>query len=293
MKALFLINRRSGPRRGGVDVGDLIPRHWRGEHEIVGCERKEDLDAIVDRAEAAGFDVAFAVGGDGTVHELAKRLVHRRIALGIIPTGSGNGMARHLGIPMDAAAAIAVAARGEIVDVDSASVNGIPFVGVMGLGFDAEIAARFAESHARGLQSYVQAGLTAYSAFTAHEYEITTPETTVRERALVVAVANSAHYGNNARIAPIASIRDGLLDVVIVREPSIARGLLLIRRLFDGTIHLSPFVTMLKATSMTIHRAVAGPAHLDGEPVTLPADLTVQIHPRSLRVLVPQGLANL
>lgn len=293
MKALFLVNRRSGPQRAVADREALIREHWREPHQIVGCERKEDLDGIIDRAEADGFEVAFAVGGDGTVHELAKRLVHRRIALGIIPTGSGNGMARHIGMPMDPAAAVVTASTGEIVEIDSASANGTPFIGVMGLGFDAEIAARFAESRSRGLQAYVQAGLTAYAAFTAHEYEITIGGSTIVEQALVVAVANSAHYGNNARIAPIASIRDGLLDVVVVKEPSIARGLLLIRRLFDGSIHQSSFVKMLRATSVHIRRQIAGPAHLDGEAVTLPADIDVEVHPRSLRVLVPRASAGL
>lgn len=289
MKALFLINEKSGRRRD-LDLPELIRRSlgsW--ETEILPCGRKEDLDGIIDRAEAEGFEVVFAVGGDGTVHETAKRLIGRKPALGILPTGSGNGFARHIHLPMDPAAALAACQRASIVTIDTAEVNGRPFLGVMGVGFDALVADRFASSSVRGLETYVKEGVRSFSDFRAEEYEIVTPTETLHRKAFVVAVANSGQYGNNARVAPLASLRDGLLDIVIVNDTSIVNVPLLVARLFAGTFHRSNFVTTLQAAEVTIRRQTDGPAHLDGEPVTLGREMVVRVVAGSLRVLVPEG----
>lgn len=288
MKALFLINERSGRRRD-LDLGAVIRDacgSW--STELLPCERKEDLDAIVDRAEQEGFDAVFAVGGDGTVHETAKRLIGRKPALGILPTGSGNGFARHLGLPLEPAATLAACSEAEIVTIDTAEVNGMPFIGVMGIGFDALVADRFATSTTRGLQTYVQEGLRAFADYKAEEYEIATATETIQRRAFVVAIANSGQYGNNARVAPLASLRDGLLDIVIVNDTSLLNVPLLLARLFSGSFHQSNFVTTLQSAEVTIRRENAGPAHLDGEPVTLGNELHVRVRPQSLRVLVPR-----
>lgn len=283
-----MINPRSGRRRDR-DVPELIRRTWKGHLEVVACGAKDDLDAIAGRAEQEQFDVVFAVGGDGTVHETARRLIGRNPALGILPTGSGNGFARHLGIPADLEAALLSCRGGRIVDIDTASVNGHPFVGVMGLGFDAVVADRFASSTARGLETYVREGLAAFAHFTTEEYEVTAGGRTIRQKAFVIAVANSGQYGNNARVAPLASLQDGLLDLVIVSDTSLIGAALLLGRLFSGTFHRSHSVTTLQTDQLIIRRSGAGVAHLDGEPMTLPAELHVQVKPRSLRLLVPDS----
>lgn len=292
MKALFLVNERSGRKRG-FDVAELIRRTSSFDTEIHSCGRKEDLDAIVDRAEAEGFDVVFAVGGDGTVHETAKRLVGRKPALGILPIGSGNGFARHIGLPLDPATSLDASREGRIVTIDTAEVNGHSFLGVMGIGFDALVADRFAASPVRGLKTYVREGLRAFTDFHAEEYEVTWGGETVRQRAFVIAVANASQYGNNARIAPLASLQDGLLDIVIVHDIRLLAAPMLIARLFYGNLHRSNSVTMIQSAEVTIRRASAGPAHLDGEPVALPEELRVQIIPRSLRLLVPDEVARI
>ena len=288
MKALFIINERSGTKRK-YDVAEVIRRASPFEHEIVACGRKEDLDPIIDRAESESLDVVFAVGGDGTVHETAKRLVGRKLALGILPIGSGNGFARHIGLSGDPVRALTSCRGGRLVTIDTASVNDHPFLGVMGIGFDAVIADRFATSTVRGLQTYVREGLRAFVQFNAEEYEITTNGNTVRRRAFVIAVANSGQYGNNARIAPLASLQDGLLDVVIVDDTHFLSAASLIARLFSGSFHRASGVTSLQTTEVVIRRPSAGPAHLDGEPVTLGEELRVRVIPRSLRLLVPDG----
>ena len=292
MKALFLVNERAGARRK-FDVAEVIRRAAVCEFEIVSCGEKSDLPAIVDRAERDGFDVVYAVGGDGTVHETAKHLIGRRIALGILPIGSGNGFARHIGLPLDPAESIRACRAANIVTIDTAEVNGTPFLGVMGVGFDALIAERFASSDVRGLKTYVREGIRAFRHFHGEEYEIALASKTITRRAFVVAVANSGQYGNNARIAPLASLRDGLLDVVIVDDASLLRALLLLPSLFRGTIHRAAGVTWLQAAEVVVRRPTAGPAQLDGEPYTLPAELHVRVRPQSLRVLVPEGARRL
>jgi diacylglycerol kinase (ATP) len=292
LRAVYVVNARAGRRRT-FDIAELIRRHSPFDHELIACGAKEDLDAIIEDAETRGVGVLFAVGGDGTVHETAKRLIGRQVALGIIPIGSGNGLARHLSIPMDPVAAIGCGSGGRIVAIDSATVNGLPFAGVMGLGFDAEIAHRFASSGVRGLQTYVREGLAALTGFRAQTYEIEAEGVSARPRALVVAVANSAQYGNDARIAPGASLTDGLLDVVIVEDASLASAPMRLARLFTGSFDRASGVTMFRATRLTIRREAEGHAHLDGEPVVLPAELEIAVHPASLRVLLPDGAGAL
>lgn len=292
MKALFVVNERAGTRRK-YDVAEQIRRGSPFTHEIVSCARKEDLEAIIDHAERDSIDVVFAVGGDGTVHEVAKRLIGRKPALGIMPIGSGNGFARHIGLPVDPAITLQSCGAGRIVTIDTATVNDQPFLGVMGIGFDAVIAHRFATSHARGLKTYVEEGIHAFASFAAEEYEITANETTMRHKAFVIAIANSGQYGNNARVAPLASLQDGLLDVVIVRSARFFDVPFLITRLFLGTFHRARGVTSLQTPEVRITREAAGPAHLDGEPVSLPADLHVRVVPQSLRLLVPDAMTAL
>jgi YegS/Rv2252/BmrU family lipid kinase len=305
VKALFLVNERSGRRRK-FDIADVIRRSAECSFEIVPCGAKEELPGIVDRAERDGFDVLYAVGGDGTVHETAKHLVGRAPALGILPIGSGNGFARHIGLPLDAADAIRACAAGTIVEIDTAEVNGMPFVGVMGLGFDALVAERFASSTVRGLGTYLTEGIAAFRNYTSDEYEVhvgaaalsgtATAEGSgrhIRARAFVIAIANSGQYGNNARIAPLASLRDGLLDLVIIEDASLLRALLLLPPLFRGTLHRASGVTSLQTPEVTIRRSAKGAAHLDGEPYALPAELRIRVVPRSLRLLVPAGVGRI
>ena len=291
MKSLFILNPRSGRRRRG-DIAEAIRRGcagWAAEIDVTSCDSKDDLDGIIANASRNGVKVVYAVGGDGTVHEIARRLVNTELALGIIPVGSGNGLARHLGIPLSAEAALATCGDGVIETIDSATVNGLPFFGVMGIGLDATIAERFASSTTRGMRTYVRLGLRTFLGFRAEEYEVDIDGAKQRRKALVLAIANSSQYGNNARIAPLASLQDGLLDVVIIESASWFAAPRMLMRLFDGTFLRSKGVRFIQARDVTIRRATAGPAHVDGEPITLPETLAVKVVPRSLRVLMPRA----
>ena len=289
MKALFIVNRRSGVRRRR-DVTKLIRESCPWDYGIAESERKEDLDWIIRDANA---DVVFAVGGDGTVHEVARRLIGKRAALGVLPTGSGNGFARHVGLPMNPRLSLQACAQMRIEEIDTATVNGTPFIGTMGIGFDAWVAEQFASSKVRGLQTYAAIALRGFLRYRATEYDIAIDGLHHHRFALIVAIANASQYGNNARIAPLASLQDGLLDVVIVDRLSPLAIPAAGARLFRGTLDRAQGVSMTRGRIIEIGRPEAGAAHLDGEPVTLPATLRIEIVPRSLRVLVPDAIRNL
>jgi diacylglycerol kinase (ATP) len=289
LKALFLINARSGARKR-YDLEALIRDtcSWTG-YQLSLCERKEDLDELIDAAERDGHEVIYAVGGDGTVHEIAKRLAGRALALGILPTGSGNGLARHIGVPVDPRRALAACAAGRVMQVDMGEVNGTKFAGVMGIGLDAEVAHRFHTSAVRGMKTYLREGFRAYRQHRADELTITIDGETIRRPAFVLAIANSAQYGNGAVIAPGASMTDGLLDVILIEPVSLPRAAILLTRLFAGTLPRSGAVIHRQGREITIVRREAGPAHLDGEPVTLAQELRIRVHPGALRLLVPDA----
>ncbi len=295
MKCLFLVNARSGARRR-LDIHDLVRqgcRDWQPAATIIASERKEDLDAIMESAEQEGVDVICAVGGDGTVHEVAKRLIGRHAALAILPTGSGNGFARHLGVPLNPLKAIDSICSGRIETIDAGEVNGLRFLGTFGVGFDALVAHRFAQQHARGLRTYVTEAATAYFSYVPETYRLTTGGNVTEVSAFALAVANSNQYGNEAKIAPRASLQDGLLDVVAISAPSMFTAPSLLARLFGGSFDRAMGVTSLQVDDILIERSQEGAAHLDGEPITLPSVMRVRVLPRALKVVVPIGRQNI
>jgi len=288
LKTLFLVNARSGPNRKR-DVVSLIRNHCNWQHEIVPCRSIAELDDVIESAISREIRAVFAVGGDGTVHEVAKRLIATDLALGVLPTGSGNGFARHLGLPMELRATLHACRGQRIETIDTATVNGTPFINMTGIGFDAWIADAFSSAGTRGLATYVRVGLRGFARYEAEDYELTVDGITSRHRAIVIAVANASQYGNNARVAPLASMQDGILDVTLIERAPLFRVPMLAAQLFSGTFHRARGVTTLRGRAITVRRATAGFAHLDGEPVTLPELLTIAIVPRSLRVVVPDA----
>jgi diacylglycerol kinase (ATP) len=296
MRILFLVNPRSGPRRDRERLQDAIHSEARRlalDFEVVLSQSKEELEDILQTAEKSGVDVVCAVGGDGTVSEIGKRLIGRGMALAVLPLGSGNGFARHLGIDLDPMKALRGIPGGRIERIDTGRVNGVPFLGVCGIGFDAVVAHRFASSSVRGLRTYLREGVIGYVTYRDEEVDLIVSNNRRHGGAFVLAVANSSQYGNDARIAPLASLQDGLLDVCIVRRFPLLAAPFILRSLFQGTLNRSRYVECMKVSAITVERTREGPAHIDGEPLILPSTLAFEVAPRSLSVLVPASTGRL
>lgn len=242
-------------------------------------------------AAQAGCEQVVAVGGDGTMNEVAQALLHTPAALALVPCGSGNGLALHLGLPLsplDALTLIA-GAGARVATLDTGVADGWPFFNAMGLGLDADVSHRFNGLVQRGLPGYVRTAWAAVRNLRPERVGITGSEFREEVDVLLVAVANSDQYGNNARIAPGACVDDGLLDLVAVAPVGLGGAALLAMRLFAGTIDQSAHVRHRRGPRFTIERAAPGLIHTDGETHLAGVRVDVAVRPRSLRVLVPQA----
>lgn len=171
---------------------------------------------LARKAAADGYDVVIAVGGDGTVNEVATGLVGSTTALAIVPTGSGNGLARHLGIPVDVDSSIRVLAKKNVITADYGTANDRPFFCTFGVGFDAAVSERCARQKRRGILMYLKNTVNEYINFSPEEYVIEANGQVITDRAFLVVACNASQYGNNAFVAPEASVTDGELDITIV-----------------------------------------------------------------------------
>ncbi len=248
-----------------------------------------DATRLARQAVDAGFDGVIACGGDGTVNETARAMIGAPIPMGIIPSGSGNGLARHITIPIDPMAALDVIVARNIVDCDYASVNGKDFFCTFGVGFDAAVSDRFAAAPARGKMTYIKSALYEFRHYSPQTYQLELDGTQIERQAWLIACCNASQYGNNAYIAPHASITDGLLDVIIVKRASRLRTLFLGFDLMSGLIESNDMVEVHRVRHAVITRDAAGSAHLDGEPATFGEKLDVVCHPAALKLFVPSG----
>lgn len=293
LRAIFILNPVSGKasRRGHrrERVREFIAHHQL-EATLAITERRGHATELARAAVAAGVQVVVSVGGDGTMNEVAAGTVGTSVLYGMIPTGSGNGLGRDLGLPMQFDRALDVLLDGRVRTIDTGEVDGHPFFNVMGLGFDAEVGRRFNACERRGLLSYVQIGCGAFFSYRKQRITIE-PEggTGFTVDAFLASVANSTQYGNNARIAPRALLDDGLLDFVALTTGNLVLALPLVARLFTRSIHRSHFARGAVAPRFKIRRAAAGPIHTDGEIHVCPAELDVVVRSQSLRVVVPRA----
>jgi YegS/Rv2252/BmrU family lipid kinase len=229
-----------------------------------------------------------AWGGDGTINEVASALTFDETPLGIIPAGSGNGLARELGISRRPEAAIADALRAEPRAMDVGELEGRLFVNIAGIGIDAHVASRFndPENQRRGLFGYALLTASALLTYRPSYYRIVADHGHVEVRAILVCIANSAQFGNNARIAPGARVDDGLLDVVVVAEHSRLRTIRSLPKLFNGTIEQVPGCSIFRVRQAAIESDEPMTFHVDGEPVHGGTRLRLRVHPGALRIAV-------
>ncbi len=286
----FVINPKSGSDRK-TDRVALVNRLKSSNYhtDIFEWKKVEDRDSIFESVLNGKYDIAVAVGGDGTVSQLANALAGSQTALGILPFGSGNGLARHLGVPMNYEDAMKHLETGDVVAIDKGEMNGMSFFCTAGTGFDARIGKLFAESTTRGFWTYAKLTIREFRAYRGEEYKLTIDGKTYSRNAFLITVANAGQYGNDAWIAPQANACDGLFHVVIMKPIRWWNLLSLALRLFRKSIHQSPFIETITGKSVTIQRKKSGAAHYDGEPAEMDAELKITMTPRALKVVARKG----
>ena len=246
-----------------------------------------DATQLAKGAVERNLDGVIIAGGDGTVNEAASALRSTQMPLGIIPMGSGNGLARHLGIPSDPRQALDIILQNHITDCDFGTVNARPFFCTFGVGFDAAVSEKFATQHRRGRMMYIKRVLSEYIKYKPEVYTISANGKILTEEAFLIAVCNASQYGNNAYIAPDASISDGLLDITIVHAGTPLDMAFVGTDLFTGAINSNMMIHSFRAPAAVIYRSGEGPAHLDGEPVILDDVMSVKCHAGALRLFTP------
>lgn len=277
---LFIVNPISGWYRKNLIISHLQKKGYK----VVLTEYGGHAEKI---AREATEKVIVAVGGDGTVNEVARGIVGTDKVLGIIPCGSGDGLALHLGISRYYRVALKTIEKGKTRAIDSATINGKPFFSVCGVGFDAVVSEKFAKSGKRGLISYIEHGLKTWKEYEPEKYLIDIDGNAWGNDAALITVGNSSQWGNNAKIAPRADIDDGLLDVTIVDMFGVEDIPALSYLLMTGRLDKYQKVHCYRGKRITVTRKVSGPAHADGDWFNAGTSLEIEILPQSLNVIVP------
>lgn len=290
IKTRFIFNPRSGHNAKNPHVIERARAFIRErdlDADVVPTERPRHAFELARRALDEGCGLIVAIGGDGTLNEVASALVDSPAVFGLIPCGSGNGLGRHLGIPAPDLGAFRTLVEGHVRIIDTGTVNGIPFFNAMGFGFDAEVAHRFSRLLRRGFSAYVRTTLAALSTFRAQPCLIRHGTGSLQTNAFLLSVSNSDQYGNNCFIAPGATVDDGLLDLTVIARANVFTAAPLAARLFLKKIDGSTSVARLRGSHFTIERASPGLIHTDGEIHLAEATLEICVRPQSLRVMVP------
>lgn len=285
----FIVNPISGTNEKGVIlrlVDELLDRS-KYNYSICKTEYAGHAAEIARQAVKDGVDMVVAIGGDGTINEIGRSLVHTDTALGIIPCGSGNGLARHLHIPLDPKGAIYTLNAGIIKTIDYGIIDGHPFFCTCGVGFDAFVSLKFADSEKRGLLTYLENTLHESLTYRPETYEIENSTGSVRYKAFLIACANASQYGNNAYIAPQASLTDGMMDITILEPFTMLDVPSLSFQLFNRTLDQNSRIKTMKDKDIVIRRSREGVFHFDGDPTMGGKDLKVKIIHQGLNVIAP------
>jgi diacylglycerol kinase (ATP) len=287
-KICFIINPVSGiGKQKTVEklIATLLDR-TAFEYDIAYTRAPKHATTLAEQASANGFDVVVAVGGDGSVNEVARGLIGSSTALGILPAGSGNGLARHLGIPMNLKKAIHILQTGLPKAIDSIQFNKDYFVNIAGVGFDAHIGWEFSRFGKRGLSSYLKVILRELSNLKPQHFELSVDDIHLQRDAYLISFANGSQWGNNACIAPLADVSDGIMDVVILKKFSLPMSIQMAYKLFHKKIDTSSSVEIIKARKVILKQQNTI-AHMDGEPVESGQTIEITVNPLSLHVIVP------
>jgi diacylglycerol kinase (ATP) len=286
---LFIINPISGIGKK-KNIEELIGKHVDAtlfDFQVKHTKCPGDGTGLAKDAVIAGVNVVVAVGGDGTVNEIGQALVSSETALGIIPTGSGNGLARHLKIPFDFNKAIDVINRCKIRKIDTATINDQVFLSIAGVGYDAYVAKKFADAPKRGFFTYFRIVSNEYPLYRPKKYILEIDGKIIKRKALLITFANSNQFGNNTSIDPQAKLDDGLIDVCIVRRIPLFLVPFYVPMLFSKTFHKTHYIEIIRAKTAIVTRKKGKTIHLDGDPSKTGKVLEMKVNPLSLNIIVP------
>ncbi len=287
-RILFIINPISGTgRKSGIlqVIEDCLDRDVY-DHKVAMTEYAGHAAEIATGARDDGVDVVVAVGGDGTVNEVARAITRSSTALGIIPCGSGNGLARHLSLPMEPARAMEALNRGEAADLDYGTINGHPFFCTCGMGFDALVSMKFAEAGRRGVITYLENIVREGLRYKSETYEVRGDGVSGTYDAFLLTCGNASQYGNNAYIAPQASMRDGLLDVTVIEPFDAIEAPQLCIDIMGRTLDRNPRVRAMRTRAFSVRRERPGAIHYDGDPVMAGRDIEIGIEEGGIKVVI-------
>ena len=293
-KIAFVVNPKSGTE-SKEHILQMLHERMEGQTyspEVIYTQYAGHAVEIAADKAREGYHAVVAIGGDGTINEVARSLVHTDTALGIIPCGSGNGLARHLRIPMEARRAIEVIHGGRMDTIDYGLINDKPFFCTCGVGFDAFVSLKFAQAGKRGPLTYIEKALIESLKYKPETYDLEMDGNSAHYKAFVIACGNASQYGNNAYIAPQATLNDGLLDITILEPFTLLEVPTLSFQLFNKTIDQNSRVKTFRSNNLTIHRRQEGVAHFDGDPVMMGPDIHVQLVRLGLKVIVPPEEQN-
>lgn len=288
-KITFIINPASGRSRKNK-LARMIEEnidHQKYDPEIIESKKPGEASLIAAEKASQGYRIVVAVGGDGTVNEVAKSLVHTDTLLAIIPTGSGNGLARHLKIPISPIKAISLINQMNWRKMDYARINGTPFFCTSGIGFDARIGNIFAGQRKRGFIAYMKIIIKEFYKYKPLHYTIEMNGEKIKREAFLITIANSSQYGNNAFIAPNADVGDGLLDLCVVSKFPNYKFWELGVRMVCKKLPKSPYYEKFTVNEVKISSEDKTFMHYDGEAAGSGNEVEISICPGGLNVIVP------
>ena len=288
----FIINPVSGRLRHKNIVGQINDGIDKQKFEISikFTEAGGHAKLLCQEALENKFNIIVAVGGDGTINEVASQMLYSECILGIIPGGSGNGLARHLDIPLSVKKAIQLINESYHIKIDTAKVNDQIFISIAGIGFDALVAKEFAGSKKRGFITYSKIVATRFLKYKPKKYKLTFEDgTVIKTRALFIAFANSNQFGYNTQIAPNALLNDGKLDICIAQKPPLVEMPIIANLMLLKKIDKSPHVLIIQSSSVIVERSRNSVVNIDGEPMKIKTKLNVKVEPQSLNIIIPKN----
>jgi len=286
-KLLFIVNPRSG-KKNSDRVIDIIKQSMPADlaYDIALWTNLPEFNSIALKLKQENYTDAVAVGGDGSVNLTGRTVFNTGITLGIIPTGSGNGLARSLGYPMKTEEALQQIVKGKTALMDVGFVNNIPFFCTSGVGFDAHIGNLFASAVKRGFKSYVKMILRELRTYKPHDYILKIDGKEIKRKAFLITIANAGQYGNNFYIAPHAKLNDGLFHVVVLKPFNFLQGLGIVLKVLRRKADKSRFVETFTCKELSITRSANDSIHFDGEPETEGLELIYTLKPLALKAIV-------